>query len=132
LADYEFPTDCHYTAEDEWVRQEGDVLRVGITDYAQKQLGDIVFVELPTIGAAIEKGKPFAVIESVKAVSDLFAPVSGTVVEINQALEEAPEQVNEKCYSDGWILTVRPTSESAIADLMDSDSYRQHVAGRKE
>ena len=108
------------------------MLRVGITDYAQKQLGDIVFVELPTIGAAIEKGKPFAVIESVKAVSDLFAPVSGTVVEINQALEEAPEQVNEMCYGDGWILTIRPTNASAVDELMDADSYRQNVAGRKE
>jgi glycine cleavage system H protein len=132
VAEYEFPEDCRYTAEDEWVLREGDLLRVGISDYAQQQLGDIVFVELPAVDAIIETGKAFGVIESVKAVSDLFAPVSGTVVETNQALEDAPEQVNENCYGDGWILTVRPTDASAVDELMDADSYRKYVADRQD
>ena len=132
MAEYELPEDCRYTAEDEWVRQEADLLRVGISDYAQQQLGDIVFVELPAVDAIIETGKAFGVIESVKAVSDLFAPVSGTVVETNQALEDAPEQVNENCYGDGWILTVRPTDASAVDELMDAESYRKYVADRQD
>ena len=132
MAEYELPEDCRYTAEDEWVRQEADLLRVGISDYAQQQLGDIVFVELPAVDAIIETGKAFGVIESVKAVSDLFAPVSGTVVETNQALEDAPEQVNENCYGDGWILTVRPTDASAVDELMDAESYRKYLADRQD
>lgn len=132
MAEYEFPEDCRYTAEDEWVRQEGDLLRVGISDYAQQQLGDIVFVELPAADVTIEKGKAFGVIESVKAVSDLFAPVSGTVAETNPALEEAPERVNENCYGDGWILTLHPADASAIDELMDAESYRKYVADRQD
>jgi glycine cleavage system H protein len=132
VAEYEFPEDCRYTAEDEWVRPEGDLLRVGISDYAQQQLGDIVFVELPATDAIIETGKAFGVIESVKAVSDLFAPVSGTVAETNPALEDAPEQVNENCYGDGWLLKLRPADAAAIDDLMDAESYRKYVADRQD
>ena len=132
MAEYEFPDDCRYTEEDEWVRKDGDLLRVGITDYAQKQLGDIVFVELPAVDSAVEQGKPFAVIESVKAVSDLFAPVSGTVVETNPLLEDAPEQVNEACYGEGWILAIRPSDAAAFDRLMDAAAYQQHVSDRKE
>ena len=130
MADYDFPENLAYTADDEWVRREEDRIVIGITDFAQNQLGDIVFVELPEVGSATESGVPFRTIESVKAVSDLRAPVSGEVLAINDALEDAPEQVNESCYGDGWLIAIRPSDEAQLEALLDIDAYRASVADR--
>jgi glycine cleavage system H protein len=132
VAEYDFPQNLRYSAEDEWARIEGDRVTVGITDYAQQQLGDVVFVELPEAGRTLEKGEPFGVIESVKAVSDLFAPLSGEVVEVNDALGEQPEAVNEDCYGDGWMLVLRLDDPSEAEALMGPDAYAQHVKDRAE
>ena len=132
MADYEFPGNCLYTEDDEWVRTEGDVLYVGITDYAQQQLGDIVFLELPEPEETLVRGETFGVIESVKAVSDLLAPVSGEVVESNRLLEDKPELVNESCYRDGWILNVLQSDRSELESLMDAQAYRAYVEERSE
>ena len=132
MADYEIPDDLRYSREDEWVRDDGDQIVVGISDFAQQQLGDIVFVELPEIGASIVRGDGFGVIESVKAVSELFAPVSGTVVAINEDLEDRPEIVNESCHIDGWLIALEDVDLAEIDMLLDADDYRQHVADRAE
>jgi glycine cleavage system H protein len=132
LSDTEIPEDLHYSREDEWARQVDDNIVVGITDYAQQQLGDIVFIELPEVGTAIKRGEPFGVIESVKAVSDLYAPISGQVVEINPELADRPESVNESCYTEGWILSVNPSDASDFEGLLDADGYRRHVDERSE
>ena len=131
MADYDIPGDRRYSTEDEWARLEEDRVSVGITDYAQQQLGDIVFVELPAVGTSVEKGEPFGVIESVKAVSDLYAPVSGQVVEVNADLAEHPEHVNEDCYGDGWMLTIAVEDSAEYDSLLDASAYRRHVAERK-
>jgi glycine cleavage system H protein len=130
VADYEIPHDLRYTREDEWIRVEGDRATVGVTDYAQQQLGDIVFVELPLVGAAVEKGEPFGVIESVKAVSDLYAPVSGEVVEVNGDLADHPEHVNEDCYGDGWMISIQMTDASEPGSHLDPAEYRRQVEDR--
>ena len=130
MADYDFPEDLLYTNDDEWIRREGDQVVVGVSDFAQHQLGDIVFVELPEIGGMIEAGAPFGTIESVKAVSDLVAPISGEVLSINEGLEDAPEQVNESCYEDGWLISVRPTDPSKLDSLLDVNAYRASVTER--
>ncbi len=130
MADYEIPAELHYTREDEWCRLEGNRIVIGVTDYAQQQLGDIVFVELPAVGTAIERGEPFGVIESVKAVSDLYAPVSGEVVEVNADLGDRPEQVNEDCYGDGWMIAVVVSDGSDLSEHLDAASYRRHVEER--
>ena len=132
MADYDFPDALRYSAEDEWTRIEGERATIGITDYAQQQLGDIVFVELPEVGRNLERGEPFGVIESVKAVSDLFAPVSGTVVEINEGLRERPEAVNEACYGDGWMVVVALTEPGELDSLLDAGAYAQHVKERED
>ena len=129
MADYEIPDDLSFTHEDEWVRREGNNLVVGVTDFAQQQLGDIVYVELPPIGSLVSKGDPFGVIESVKAVSDLYAPVSGEVIAVNDALGSRPELVNEDCYGEGWMLVVRAAGD-ATADLLDAAAYAEYVAER--
>jgi len=130
VADIEIPSELRYTREDEWCRVEGSRVIVGVTDYAQQQLGDIVFVELPAVGTAVEKGEPFGVIESVKAVSDLYAPVSGEVVETNAALLDHPEHVNDDCYTDGWMIAIEPNEPSDLAALLDAAQYRKHVEER--
>ncbi|HEY8492349.1 MAG TPA: glycine cleavage system protein GcvH [Myxococcota bacterium] len=130
MADYEIPTDLRYTREDEWVRVEGDRAMVGVTDYAQQQLGDIVNVELPPVGTPVERGEPFGVIESVKAVSDLYAPVSGEVVESNTDLANHPEHVNEDCYGDGWMICIQISDESELETLLSPSEYRQHIDER--
>ncbi len=132
MSDYEFPEDCLYTEEDEWVRTEGDTLRIGITDYAQQQLGDVVFLELPEPDDALVRGESFGVIESVKAVSDLLAPVSGEVVKSNHLLEDNPELVNESCYHDGWIVSILPSDRAELESLMDAATYRGYVKERSE
>lgn len=132
MSDYEIPEDLRYSAEDEWARAEDGRVLIGVTDFAQQQLGDIVFVELPKVGQRIVKGDAFGVIESVKAVSDLFAPVSGEVVELNDQLEDAPEVVNADCYGDGWILAVEGTEDADLEELMDAAAYRAHIEEREE
>ena len=130
MADYEIPDELRYTLEDEWAREESDRVVVGITDYAQQQLGDIVFLDLPELGIRVDQGDPFGVIESVKAVSDLYAPVSGEIVEVNTDLSDHPEVVNEDCYGAGWIIVIE--SEGGEESLLDADAYREHVEDRSE
>jgi glycine cleavage system H protein len=129
LADTVIPKDLHYSEQDEWARSEGDRVTVGITDYAQQQLGDVVFVELPALGSRLERGAAFGVIESVKAVSDLYAPISGEVIEVNDALGTRPELVNEDCYGEGWMLVVRADGD-ATAGLLDAAAYAKYVEER--
>lgn len=124
----QFPANLSYSKEHEWVRIDGNKVVVGISDYAQSQLGDIVFVELPAVGAPITAGKRFSVVESVKAVSDIFAPVSGIVTEINEALNDAPEKVNQDPYGEGWIAVVEIPEGAALEGLMDSAAYSELVS----
>jgi glycine cleavage system H protein len=122
------PTDLQYTRDHEWVRLEGDVATVGITQYAADQLGDIVFVELPDVGRDLDAAKAFGVVESVKAVSDLYAPLTGEVVEINDALAGGPELVNSDPYGAGWMIKVRVAPEADPPDLLDASAYDDLVA----
>lgn len=122
------PADLRYTRDHEWVRIDGDEAVVGITGYAADQLGDIVFVELPETGKQLEASRPFGVVESVKAVSDLFAPLDGEVVATNDALTGGPELVNSDPYGDGWMIRLRLTDPSDIDDLLDADAYDALVA----
>lgn len=130
MSDYEIPGGLRYTKEDEWVREDGGEMVVGVTDFAQSQLGDIVFVELPSVGAAVEAGSPFGTIESVKAVSDLYAPISGEVVAINEALGDKPELVNESCYATGWLIRVRPSDPAELGRLLDATAYQSSIEAR--
>ena len=132
MAKYDTPKDLRYSEADEWVRIEGKRGTTGITDYAQQQLGDIVYVELPDVGQTVERGEPFGVIESVKAVSDLYAPVSGEVVEVNEALAEQPEAINEDCYGDGWMIVIELDNEASFESLLDADAYAKHVEERSD
>src|SRR3712207_1059686 len=118
------PGDLQYTKSHEWVRIEGDTATIGITHHAQDELGDVVFVELPDEGATFEAGESFGTVESVKAVSDLYTPVGGEVVEVNSSLEDAPESINEDPYGEGWIVKLRTTDE---ADLLSSEEYEKVV-----
>lgn len=128
--DYEIPEDCHYTESDEWLRVDGTLVRVGITDYAQSELNDIVFVELPEEGSQLEAGQAFGVVESVKAVSDLLAPIAGEVVEIHSSLSEHPEWLNEDPYGRGWIVAISPEDPDALDGLLSAAEYRAHVKAR--
>lgn len=121
------PDDLRYTAEHEWARTEGDVLRIGITDYAQDALGDVVFVQLPEPGAEVRAGESCAEVESTKSVSDVYAPVDGTVVEVNPDLADAPQRLNEDPYGDGWLCVIRPTADAAPESLLDADGYRKLI-----
>ncbi len=122
------PTDLRYTRDHEWVRVDGDQATIGITEYAADQLGDIVFVELPETGRDLEEAKPFGVVESVKAVSDLFAPLSGTVTSTNDALAATPEQVNNDPYGAGWMIKITVADPSQIDGLLDGEAYDDLVA----
>jgi glycine cleavage system H protein len=122
-----FPDDLKYTAEHEWIRLDGDTAEVGITDYAQDQLGDIVYVSLPESGAEIEAGASVGELESTKSVSDIFAPLSGTVTEINSQLDQTPELVNSDPYGRGWLLRIQVADAAATEGLLDADGYRAHV-----
>lgn len=132
MADYNFPDDLRYSREDEWARREDARVVIGITDYAQDQLGDIVFVELPEVGATFAKGDSFGVVESVKAVSDLYAPIGGEIVAINGELESRPEAVNEACYGDGWMVAIAPSDPGELEALLDAAAYAKHVEDRAE
>ncbi|MBE3590428.1 MAG: glycine cleavage system protein GcvH [Firmicutes bacterium] len=123
----EFPQDLKYTEEHEWVRASRDLAVVGITDYAQSELGDVVYVELPAVGARVKKGASFGVVESVKSVSDLFAPVSGEVVRVNGALADHPEKVNEDPYGEGWMIEIRMDDPSELEDLLSAAEYAARV-----
>jgi glycine cleavage system H protein len=118
------PEELQYTRSHEWVRTEGDTATIGITDHAQDELGDIVFVELPETGATFDAGDSFGTVESVKAVSDLYTPVGGEVVEVNEALSESPEKINEDPYGEGWIVKIQVSDE---ADLLSASDYEQFL-----
>jgi glycine cleavage system H protein len=122
------PDDLRYTRDHEWARQKGDRIVVGITDFAQDQLGDVVYVELPAVGDEIKKGEAFGVVESTKAVSELFAPMSGKVLEVNDPLVEAPEAVNDDPYEEGWMIALAPSDPRAFAELLDAKAYAALVA----
>jgi glycine cleavage system H protein len=125
-----FPNDRKYTKEDEWVKVDGTTGTIGITDYAQNALGDIVFVELPKVGAEIEAGKSFGTVESVKAVSDLFSPITGTVAEVNQELTNAPEKVNTAAH-DAWMIKVTLKNPAEANQLLSAQEYEQYVNERQ-
>jgi glycine cleavage system H protein len=121
------PDDRRYTQDHEWARLEDGRVRVGITDYAQDALGDVVFVQLPERGAQVEAGVTFSEVESTKSVSDIYAPVAGTVVEVNSDLVDAPQHINEDPYGEGWICLIDPTDPAALDSLLDADAYQQLV-----
>jgi len=121
------PKDLKYTREHEWAKQEGDRVRVGITAYAQEQLGDVVFVELPKVGAKVSASKTFGVVESVKAVSDLFAPVSGEIVEANAELTQKPETVNADPYGKGWMILIKPSNKVEWDQLLTAQQYEEFL-----
>jgi glycine cleavage system H protein len=125
---FEIPDDCRYLETHEWVRPEDGTARVGITDFAQDELGDVVFVELPDEGADIHKDDEFGVIESIKAVSDLYAPISGTVTAVNEELFDAPELVNTDPFGDGWMLEIDLADEAELDDLLSPDEYEDQIA----
>lgn len=121
------PDDLRYTSDHEWARSEGGGLRIGITDYAQDALGDIVFVQLPEPGVKVTAGESFAEVESTKSVSDIFAPVSGTVSEINQDLADSPQRLNEDPYGEGWLCVIVPDEGGDTAELLDAEGYRKLI-----
>lgn len=127
----EFPKDLKYTKEHEWVKVEGNIATVGITDYAQDSLGDVVYVELPQEGATVTKNEPFGVVESVKAVSDLYSPISGNVAEVNDAIVDSPEAINEDPYGDAWMIKVEISSDSDLGDLLSADDYQKFIEEEK-
>lgn len=120
----EFPEDLRYTKEHEWARAEGARVRVGITDFAQDSLGDVVYVDIPDVGATVQADHAFAEVESTKSVSDVFSPLSGTIVERNPLLDEKPELVNEAPYGDGWLVVIEPADPDALEGLLDATGYR--------
>ena len=123
----EYPDELRYTKEHEWVRVEGDLVRVGITDFAQDALGDVVYVDLPDVGTELHAGQAFAEVESTKSVSDVFSPIEGSIVERNPLVDEHSELVNEQPYGDGWLVLVTPADPAAIDGLLDASAYRAFV-----
>ena len=121
------PSDLKYTEEHEWVRLDGDVVTVGVTDHAQEELSDVVFVELPELERVVEEKEACAVVESVKAASDIYSPVSGTIVEVNSSLEEEPSNVNEEPYGSGWLFKVRLSDMETFEGLLSADDYEEHL-----
>lgn len=123
----EIPKDLRYTKDHEWARKSGDLIEVGITRYAVSQLGDVTLVDLPEVGRLLDARGPFGDIESVKTVSELYAPVAGEVVEVNEALKDQPELVNESCYETGWMIRIKPSALAEFDALLDSTSYETYV-----
>jgi len=121
--------DLKFTKEHEWVKTEGEIAIIGVSDYAQKELGDVVYVELPTVGDAVEKGDACANIESVKAVSDIYSPVTGEIVEANELLGDKPETVNKDPYGDGWVFKIKMDDSGQLADLMNAAAYEEYLKG---
>ncbi len=126
------PEDLCYSKEHTWVRIEGDEAIIGVTDYAQEEFGDVVFVELPAEGDTVTQGEPFGTIESVKAVSDLHAPLSGKVIRVNEALEDSPETVNEGPYNKGWIIAIKPENMTEKDNLLNADDYKKYTEEESE
>jgi glycine cleavage system H protein len=121
------PDDLRYTEEHEWVKAEDGRVRIGVTDHAQEELTDVVYVELPTVGGTVNRGEEFAVLESVKAVSEIYAPVSGKVVAVNEALEDKPELINEDPYGEGWIALIEVDDMAEWESLLDAAAYKAHI-----
>lgn len=129
ISELSFPEDMRYADDHEWAQQTGDTIKIGISDYAQDQLGDIVFAELPAVGDTFEKGGEFGTLESVKAVSELYTPIGGEIVAINEALEDAPELVNNAPYTDGWMIEIKPSDPGELDALMNKDAYIEMLKG---
>ena len=129
INDVTLPEDIHYAESHEWAKAEGENVKVGITDFAQDQLGDIVFVEMPEVGETFDKGAEFGTVESVKAVSELYMPVGGEIVAVNSALEDSPEFINNTPYSDGWIIEVKADDPAELEGLMTKDAYLASLKG---
>lgn len=129
INDLNLPDTVKYTNDHEWAKSDGDLVTIGINDYAQDQLGEIVFVELPEEGDTFSKGDEFGSVESVKAVSEIYIPISGEIVQINEKLEDAPELVNESCYDDGWLIKVKPSDVSELDNMMDKAAYLDLLKG---
>ncbi len=127
-----YPANYRYTKEHEWVDVKGDVAAIGITDYAQHELGDVVFVELPKVGAKVEAGKTFGTVESVKAVSDIYAPASGEVVEANEVLHNTPEKINTDPHDAGWLIKIRLANPAELSGLMDTAAYEAFIAAQSK
>lgn len=123
----EFPVGVLFTDQHEYAKVENGIAQVGISDYAQEQLGDITYIELPQVGDSVSKGDSLAVIEAVKAASDLYAPVSGEIVEVNSALEDNAELVNKDCFGQGWIVKIKVSDEEELSGLMDAEAYKKYV-----
>jgi glycine cleavage system H protein len=130
MADLKIPSDLKYTKNDEWLRLEGDTATMGISDYAQDQLNDIVYVEFPDVGATFAQGASFGVVESVKAASDIFMPVGGIITEVNKALEDTPETINTDPYGQGWLIKFKITSAAEVSSLMDAAAYKAYCESR--
>jgi glycine cleavage system H protein len=127
-----YPTDYRYTKDHEWIKVDGSTGTIGITDYAQNELGDVVFVELPKVGARVEAGKSFGTVESVKAVSELFCPVSGEVAEINSLLADKPENINQDPHGAAWLIRVKLSNPNDMASLMDAKAYEAYIATKTQ
>ena len=127
-----YPKDYRYTKEHEWVSVAGEVATIGITSHAQDQLGDVVFVELPQVSAKLHAGQTFGTVESVKAVSDIYSPISGDVVEINEELIDAPEKINEDPHGDGWLVKAKMANKAELDSLMSAEDYQQYVGAETE
>jgi len=132
MADWKFPDNVKYTENDEWIMVSGDTAKIGLTDYAQDQLSDIVFVDLEVeTGGQVTKGEPFATVESVKAASDVYAPASGTVVATNGAVENTPEVINSDPYGAGWLIEIKLSNPAELNDLLDATAYARHCQERE-
>ena len=128
MAEASYPDDLKYHAEHDWARVDGDTATLGITWYAQDQLGEVVFFDPPAVGTSISKDQPYAEVESVKAVSDVIAPLSGEITEVNEALKDSPEQINEDSYGEGWLVKIKLSEPSEADDLMDAESYQSSLS----
>ena len=128
MAEASYPDDLKYHTEHDWARIDGDTATLGITWYAQDQLGEVVFFDPPAVGTTIAKDSPYAEVESVKAVSDVIAPVSGEIIEVNEALKDSPEQINDDSYGEGWLVKVKLSDPSELDSLMDAESYRNSLS----
>jgi len=129
MADYEIPKELKYTKDHEWARVDGDIVTTGITDYAQKELSDIIYVELPDVGAQVEQFDPFGNLEAVKTVADLFAPVSGTITEVNEKLKDEPGLINQEPYGAGWIAKIKMTNPDELNNLLTPEQYEELIEG---
>ena len=127
-----YPDDCLYTKEHEWIKVKGDIGVIGITDYAQESLGDIVFVDLPEIGEQYDAGDPFGIVESVKAVSDIYTPATGEVIEVNEKLKEEPEKLNENPYGEAWLIKIKIANPAELEGLLTAEKYTQYIKEEAE